>query len=603
MAPPKKLKNSGAASSSQPRPQPDNANYPGLYVQLFEHQKLNITRMEDAEFTKQFTVKSPMREYTRAFLSPRNGLGEFAIKVHTTVGFLSDLPGYGKSYCVLGLILRDKMEWDLQQPHPYNITDQNDPEHCGSSFIERAMVNLPLFRASMTVMLPKLRTNLILCPSSCIAQWKTYLENTTLKHAVITKRDQANTIDVNDYDVVLVSCSFFNDLTARYPLFAWKRFIYDDPDNCHVANMRFVISAFTWILTPNSVGVDVSQTSWVYFYQKIVKQRFRLIIKNDDDFVRQSVVMSPVIYKSYKITNAVSNLVKAFADDAVADLVSAGDINGAIMRLGGSLADKEDIVTVLQNRMTKRYTRLCAEIEGRRTSGTGNPALLEKLENERIALSSKLQTLRDRFKEVMEEPCGICMDTMEKPTMMPCCLHMFCGECILHWLIKKVPASCPMCRTPCDPQSLILLQADGKPLVDSHNAPAVEKPKPKSKPEQALVLIKEAIERDGHIILVSFHDASFSILGRFLQEENIEYSEVAGTPETRAKVIQRYQSGELRIIFLNAKNSGAGVNLQNTTDIIMYHPVTRAEWRTQILGRALRLGRDPNLALTVHTLE
>ncbi len=52
---------------------------------------------------------------------------------------------------------------------------------------------------------------------------------------------------------------------------------------------------------------------------------------------------------------------------------------------------------------------------------------------------------------------------------------------------------------------------------------------------------------------------------------------------------------------LNAKFFGAGMNLQMTTDIIMYHRFTD-EMEEQIVGRAQRLGRDINSTLNVYYL-
>ena len=44
---------------------------------------------------------------------------------------------------------------------------------------------------------------------------------------------------------------------------------------------------------------------------------------------------------------------------------------------------------------------------------------------------------------------------------------------------------------------------------------------------------------------------------------------------------------------------GAGINLQEATDIIMYHSIS-SEHRRQIIGRANRIGRT--CELTVHNL-
>ena len=53
-------------------------------------------------------------------------------------------------------------------------------------------------------------------------------------------------------------------------------------------------------------------------------------------------------------------------------------------------------------------------------------------------------------------------------------------------------------------------------------------------------------------------------------------------------------------MFLNTQNNASGVNLQESTDIILYHEMSENTMQ-QVVGRALRLGR--NIPLSVHHLK
>ena len=55
-----------------------------------------------------------------------------------------------------------------------------------------------------------------------------------------------------------------------------------------------------------------------------------------------------------------------------------------------------------------------------------------------------------------------------------------------------------------------------------------------------------------------------------------------------------------QVIFLNSKYNGAGINLQEATDIILYHEMN-FNTETQIIGRANRIGRK--IPLNVHHLQ
>ena len=54
------------------------------------------------------------------------------------------------------------------------------------------------------------------------------------------------------------------------------------------------------------------------------------------------------------------------------------------------------------------------------------------------------------------------------------------------------------------------------------------------------------------------------------------------------------------MIFLNSNFNGAGINLQEATDIILYHEMP-LNVQNQIIGRANRIGRTE--ALNVHHLQ
>ena len=53
--------------------------------------------------------------------------------------------------------------------------------------------------------------------------------------------------------------------------------------------------------------------------------------------------------------------------------------------------------------------------------------------------------------------------------------------------------------------------------------------------------------------------------------------------------------------FLNARNMGAGLNIESATHVVLFHRMS-AELEDQIIGRAMRLGRRTNLEV-VHLLH
>ena len=68
----------------------------------------------------------------------------------------------------------------------------------------------------------------------------------------------------------------------------------------------------------------------------------------------------------------------------------------------------------------------------------------------------------------------------------------------------------------------------------------------------------------------------------------------------RSNLIQKFKNGHIQVIFLNANFNGAGINLQETTDIIVFHEMEN-NLLTQIVGRANRIGRK--IPLNLHYLQ
>jgi SNF2 family DNA or RNA helicase len=67
----------------------------------------------------------------------------------------------------------------------------------------------------------------------------------------------------------------------------------------------------------------------------------------------------------------------------------------------------------------------------------------------------------------------------------------------------------------------------------------------------------------------------------------------------RKRLIESFNKGEVKVVFLGNLESTAGVNLQAATDVLMYNTMSESK-RAQIIGRANRIGRKHQLV--VHTL-
>ena len=70
-----------------------------LSVDLFSHQLASIYQMEEREKNRKLDTSIP------------------GCMIESNVGIFADITGYGKSLSVIGMIIRDKMKWDLEEKY------------------------------------------------------------------------------------------------------------------------------------------------------------------------------------------------------------------------------------------------------------------------------------------------------------------------------------------------------------------------------------------------------------------------------------------------------------------------------------------------------
>ena len=100
-------------------------------------------------------------------------------------------------------------------------------------------------------------------------------------------------------------------------------------------------------------------------------------------------------------------------------------------------------------------------------------------------------------------------------------------------------------------------------------------------------------------MVFSDFEGSFKPICKILESNNISFVLLKGDVTNRTKIINDYKNGNNNVIFLNSTTDSAGINLQETTDIILYHEMNSIN-KSQIISRAERIGRTEEL--NIHQL-
>lgn len=231
--------------------------------------------------------------------------------------------------------------------------------------------------------------------------------------------------------------------------------------------------------------------------------------------------------------------------------------------------------------------RVDAEIASLRLNSNNSLESIEKinsLETKRKRILSKLKEYQNEDKNI---ECPVCLDQIHVSMMIctSCCNSFICPKCL-----DKLK-TCPICR-----KSLSVTQIDCLQLVDnkSHVLPT------KSASEVLCDLLSQILEQNSEskIVLLSLRPEDFTFIR---DNPNIKPRVIAGQASFIGKIIESYKEGDTNLLILHAYVRASGLNLENTTDVIFFHKVP-IFMENQGIGRALRLGRDPENVLRVHYL-
>jgi SNF2 family DNA or RNA helicase len=110
---------------------------------------------------------------------------------------------------------------------------------------------------------------------------------------------------------------------------------------------------------------------------------------------------------------------------------------------------------------------------------------------------------------------------------------------------------------------------------------------------QNLEVLLEA-KRGGKILIFSCSDTSFAKLTPILERKRIKYEYLKGNGSHVNNVMEKYKTGDINVLLVNVRYYGSGFNMENTTDVIMFHKFD-TEIEKQVVGRAQRFGRTSEL--------
>jgi hypothetical protein len=571
-------------------------------------------------------------------------------QLFTSHGILADSVGSGKSLLALSLVRAPAPSKNYMEFTVRNGTALGDGRDV-ALLRERSQLTQNI----TGVTLRPTTACLFLIPHPLMSQWETYVEKDTTLRARFIKRKQDACADdllttLDSYDAIFMSSTMYATARAAHPLHAilWKRVFVDEADSIHISHANEEINGlFYWFIsaswmnllfargcyfnmesmapldsTPRDVvdrvkalmqgptyltlrGVAHNNivrrmtgfmgSDGIYSMTPVNYQSARLVIHASPAFVRTSFA-EPDIRHS-QILCATPHNIRVLNDHISLDMLerlNAGDVKGALDSLGMSAHSEEEVTKAVTESLLKDLDHAQKTYEYKQSipysSDSVKAKALEVCQQKIVSIQSRISAIEERIKKASSENCPICYCDVSGAAIVPCCQQVFCFACLCTSLSRS--PSCPLCRARIDDVKTVKVVGERNTVIFSPDEPLPSVEKPMSKKDAFVKFVRA--NKGAKILMFSSYDATFGSMERDLDLADVRYATLNGSNARISKLLKDFGEGKYTVLFLNARNMGAGLNIDVATHVVLYHKMN-AELENQIVGRAVRLGRSADL--------
>lgn len=537
------------------------------------------------------------------------------VYIHTNMGILADCVGSGKSYVVLALVYESRNKSSYYK---------DIKTYGNNKVVVTKNIN------NVNNVNNYLNTTIIIVPHNIFNQWQNYINKFggNLKTSFISRTSNINTFKELDFfklqgiDIILTTCSFYNDLQAHLKKYGAhvRRIVIDEADNINITMSEEVENSFIWFVTasfknlihPHGLTMfDKDTGNYVDIIQGIKKPGFMkniftsmvnipqnyyssIILKNSDQFVNSCLELPKVEHSIIKCYSPFYiKVLNGIVENGIINKFNAMDIDSVVSKITYNKGTEKNIIDMFVESFEKEKSNLDAKlkytIEMQNIYKESNKSdVISKITNRMNIVENKIISINERIKGA--DTCFICYDLIKKKTVLKCCQNSICFNCIKIWM--NTNPVCPICKYDLDLKQLFVIEEE---KGENDNITPCDQ---NTKLENLNIILNQInIKQDKcdiKILIFSTYDNSFEKIIKVLESLKMSFSFLKGNQNFINKTINDYNNGFINILLINPSYYGSGLNLEATSDIIMFHKFD-SEIEKQVVGRAQRPGRTKSL--------
>jgi len=546
-------------------------------------------------------------------------------------GIMSDKPGTGKTYAILGLIYYEK-----------KLKKKN-------------------------------KLNIIIVPQNIIIQWCNSINN--FSNGLLTYKKLIEYTDILDlysinpsffnYDIIITTSLFYNVIatTLESKFLKVDRIFFDEIDSISSLLINKINSDFIWFV---SASFNYNELGIYSKYLNITSIPYITCKCNNNYIDKVQILGTPKTYKIICKNLYLDNIFIYLLSSDELKLLNAMDYSNLKKKFCNIIAqnDKEAVDLLVKDKLeiidmeNLRIDDYIKAIENLNEEDQKKNILKKQLDDSIKSLEEskiKLNLIKDRLKE--NNCCPLCYDEIDitqKKVLSQCCKNIICYNCADNWFNKMNKKNCIYCNKenikfenyiiikPSSENICVLCDQEFKSINDKYYSDCCNKNScgnclkewyhtllkkkclfcgkeetlienfkneynqeelkldenfnlkytKKNKLQYLEYFIRTKIYTNCKIIFCSNYVKIFNYIKNLLTKYNIKYLELDdGNINSIYNSISDYKYGNINVLLLNSNLFGCGLNLECTTDIVFLHKMN-PELEKQIIGRAQRPGRN-----------
>lgn len=494
--------------------------------------------------------------------------------ISTNIGIFADLAGYGKTITFLSLLQELK---DAEMKWMPNLDTFSTDGYAISILKNRDRKNY-------------IGTTLIVVPDNLQDHWCFHIEEYTKLQYELIDSDNYCKVQIEYSDLIICPAKMYNKFIKEMNEVYWNRVAFDEADSINIPNTESIKTRFLWLIT--ATFENINRRTNKGFLRKLFKasEYPQIVIKADDTFVKSSFDLVEPIEKSRMCKPpGILTVIQNNVPNNILQLINAGDLDGAITSLGGNIDTDRNILDLVIKGIKNEMVIVKSKLNTLKQLDISQATKLEKEKNyiEKINfLSARKNRFIESINTLCSTDCPICFQLLKTPSIAPCCNNIFCKTCIEKWL--STTDTCPICRAELKINILYnVIITENNENGDKICTTGV------SKNDALIDIIKS--RPSSKFIIFSGYATTFKSVSAALDYGNIKYGILTTYARTKT-TLKRFKDGELSVILLAAEYNGAGIEIPQATDVILYHKMSDS-LETQTIARAQRPGRDSQLTV------